>query len=77
MGDAIELSTLDQRATYVVDEIEIVSPERVEVLQPRGAPSITLVTCYPFYFVGDAPQRYIVHATFDPARATKSLEGGR
>jgi len=33
------------------------------VLRPRAAPAITLVTCYPFYFVGDAPQRFIVHAT--------------
>jgi sortase A len=59
----MELGTLEQRATYVVDEIEIVTPEQVEVLQPRAAPAITLVTCYPFYFIGDAPQRFIVHAT--------------
>jgi sortase A len=63
LGDTMELGTLDQRATYVVDEIEIVTPEQVEVLQPRAAPAITLVTCYPFYFIGDAPQRFIVHAT--------------
>lgn len=63
VGDTMELGTLDQRATYVVDEIEIVTPEQVEVLRPRGAPAITLVTCYPFYFIGDAPQRFIVHAT--------------
>jgi sortase A len=63
VGDAIELTTLEERASYVVDQIEIVSPEQVEVLQPRGAPSLTLVTCYPFYFVGDAPQRWIVHAS--------------
>jgi len=63
VGDTMELGTLEQRATYVVDEIEIVTPEHVEVLQPRAAPAITLVTCYPFYFIGDAPQRFIVHAT--------------
>jgi sortase A len=63
VGDTMELGTLEQRATYVVDEIEIVTPEQVEVLQPRAAPAITLVTCYPFYFIGDAPQRFIVHAT--------------
>jgi sortase A len=62
-GDTMELETLEQRVTYVVDEIEIVTPEQVEVLRPRAAPAITLVTCYPFYFVGDAPQRFIVHAT--------------
>jgi sortase A len=63
VGDTMELETLGKRATYVVDEIQIVTPEQVEVLRPRAAPAITLVTCYPFYFIGDAPQRYIVHAT--------------
>jgi sortase A len=62
-GDTMELQTPGERATYVVDEIEIVTPEQVEVLRPRPAPAITLVTCYPFYFIGDAPQRFIVHAT--------------
>ena len=62
-GDTMELETQGRRATYVVDEIEIVTPEQVEVLKPRAAPAITLVTCYPFYFIGDAPRRFIVHAT--------------
>jgi sortase A len=65
VGDEVELTTLGERATYVVDQIEIVSPESVEVLRPRGSPSLVLVTCYPFYFVGDAPQRFIVHAALD------------
>jgi sortase A len=73
-GDAIELTTLEERATYVVDEIEIVSPERVEVLHPRGSPSLTLVTCYRFYFIGDAPQRFIVHATLQRTVATTPLD---
>jgi len=62
-GDTMELETPEQRATYIVDKIQIVTPEQVEVLRPRAAPAITLVTCYPFYFIGDAPQRFIVHAT--------------
>jgi sortase A len=66
VGDTVELTTLQETGRYVVDEIEIVTPERVEVLQPRGSPSLTLVTCYPFYFVGDAPQRFIVHAALHP-----------
>jgi sortase A len=77
VGDAVELTTLEGRATYVVEQIEIVSPERVEVLQPRSSPSLTLVTCYPFYFVGDAPQRFIVHATLDRTAATTRLDGAR
>jgi len=61
-GDAIELATVTRTEVYTVDQIEIVDPSDVAVLQPRAAPSLTLVTCYPFYFVGQAPQRFIVHA---------------
>ena len=75
-GDEVTLTTPQEQATYIVDQIEIVSPERVEVLQARRAPSLTLVTCYPFYFVGDAPQRFIVHATLTRTVATKPVEGG-
>ena len=73
VGDAVELTTQKEQATYVVDQIEIVSPESVEVLRPRGSPSLTLVTCFPFYFVGDAPQRFIVHATLKGTVATKQV----
>jgi len=69
VGDVVALTTLAGRATYVVDRLEIVSPDRVDVLRPRSSPSLTLVTCYPFYFVGDAPQRFIVHATLDRTEA--------
>jgi len=63
VGDEVDLTMTTAKATYVVDQIEIVSPADVNVLQPRNTPSITLVTCYPFYFVGDAPKRFIVHAS--------------
>lgn len=49
-------------ARYRITEIQIVSPEDSSVLRPTRVPSLTLVTCYPFYFVGNAPQRYIVRA---------------
>jgi hypothetical protein len=54
--------------------IEIVDPENVSVLHPRRAASLTLVTCYPFYFVGDAPQRFIVHANLEARVAATDLE---
>lgn len=63
IGDALELRTLKGTDTYVVDQIRIVAPEDVNVLWPRPVPSLTLVTCYPFYFIGSAPQRYIVMAS--------------
>lgn len=61
-GDVIELSTLSGSAVHVVDQIEIVDPHSIGVLRPRSRPSLTLVTCYPFYYVGSAPRRFIVNA---------------
>ncbi len=63
VGDRIELRTQGDASLYMIDDIEIVQPTDVTVLRNRSSPSLTLVTCYPFYFVGDAPQRYIVHAS--------------
>ena len=63
VGEDIELVTQKEDSHYIIDEILIVSPEDVSVLQARPKPSLTLVTCYPFYFVGSAPQRFIVHAS--------------
>lgn len=60
VGDPIVLTTPDASLTYVVDNIEIVYPQDVRVLRKRAVAAITLSTCYPFYFIGDAPQRYIV-----------------
>ena len=63
VGDRIALRAQSDEFLYAVDNIEIVQPTDVSVLRNRSSSSITLVTCYPFYFVGDAPQRYIVHAS--------------
>lgn len=71
VGDKIELVTLQTTDTYVVDDIIIVDPTDVSVLRPRSRSSLTLITCYPFYFIGSAPQRYIVQASIANApRAT-------
>jgi sortase A len=63
LGDAIDLHSQSGTSHYLVDEIQIVPPSDISVLAARAKPSLTLVTCYPFYFVGSAPLRYIVHAT--------------
>jgi sortase A len=63
IGDSIVLSTLNGNLDFSVDKIEIVSPDDVSVLESKGYRALTLVTCYPFYFIGHAPQRYIVHAS--------------
>ena len=52
--------------TYRVERIWIVDPEDVSVIDPTEAPSVTLVTCYPFYFIGPAPRRFIVRAVRVP-----------
>jgi sortase A len=62
-GDAIELVTMSGTDVFVVDWLRITSPTDVSVLRPRAKHSLTLVTCYPFYFVGPAPSRYIVEAS--------------
>jgi sortase A len=66
VGDALTLETKTGTLRYRVDHIWIVNPEDVWVIDPTPAPAVTLVTCYPFYFVGSAPQRYIVRAVATP-----------
>jgi sortase A len=73
VGDAIEMRTLKGTDTYIVDQIQIVSPRQVEVLRPTSVPSLTLVTCYPFYFLGSAPQRYIVTASLSQEKKKANL----
>jgi sortase A len=61
-NDIIRLKTLDGSYEYRVEQTEIVTPEDTQVLANTGIPELTLVTCYPFYYVGSAPKRFIVHA---------------
>lgn len=77
VGDQVDLVTLEKKMMYRVDKTEIVSPQDVDVLWPRGGFSLTLVTCYPFYFRGDAPQRFIVHATLQRQVETKISMGNK
>lgn len=61
--DTIELETTAGTYRYVVNSTRIVPPRDVSVLKASGGETLTLVTCYPFYYVGSAPKRFIVHAT--------------
>jgi sortase A len=61
-GDLLEIETRAGVAHYRIERTWIVAPDDVSVLDPTAVPSVTLVTCYPFYFVGSAPQRFIVRA---------------
>jgi len=60
--DEITLTTLDGTYRYLVDSALVVAPEDTQVLDDSSDTILTLVTCYPFYFVGPAPKRFIVRA---------------
>ncbi len=62
VGDVVEVESPARRRVYRVAELLIVEPTDTSPLRGTGQPSVTLVTCYPFYFVGSAPQRFIVRA---------------
>jgi LPXTG-site transpeptidase (sortase) family protein len=62
-NDQITIQTLESEYHYVVESVIVVSPEYVNVLGDSGRPVLTLVTCYPFQFVGPAPKRFIVQAS--------------
>jgi sortase A len=60
--DVILLTTSRGQFRYRVVSTKVVSPSDVAVLNPDGGEVLTLVTCYPFYFIGSAPSRFIVRA---------------
>jgi sortase A len=63
VGDEVVLETPRETTRYAVAWTKIVDPDDVSVLDDTDSATITLVTCYPFYFVGSAPSRLIVRAT--------------
>jgi len=76
LGDTIEMDLPGRTETYVIDRISIVDRNDVSVLEPTPRASLTLVTCYPFYFVGSAPKRYIVQASIANAAEAKTHASG-
>lgn len=62
VNDVIRLVTLQRTYLYEVEWIKVVEPRRVDVIDSTTTPSLTLVTCYPFVWVGHAPRRFIVRA---------------
>jgi sortase A len=61
-GDEITVSALNGRFRYKVESTEIVEPDSTDVIQPVNSPVMTLITCYPFAYIGSAPERFIVRA---------------
>src|ERR1700704_1526736 len=64
LDDIVELIRPGGRDHYVITQVQTVNPEDVSVLAPTPTPTLTLVTCFPFYYVGNAPQRYVVTASY-------------
>jgi len=69
VGDSMELTTTDWLYRYRIAKTLIVKPEDVYVLDPTSHPTLTIVTCYPFEFIGHAPQRYIIQADLEGQQA--------
>jgi len=74
LGDEMKLTTADRVYHYKISKTLIVTPDDVYVLDPTAQPTLTLVTCYPFDFIGHAPRRFIVQAALvsDEARVAGS-----
>lgn len=72
-GDKIVLLTRGGTETFSVDRTQVVTPEDTAVLRPTPGRSLTLVTCYPFYYVGSAPQRFVVEAHLDSETKTTAF----
>ena len=61
-GDRITVATAQRDFDYVVVSTSVVEPTDVAVIRPTGGRTLTLITCFPFYYVGPAPRRFIVFA---------------
>jgi sortase A len=82
VGDPLELTTSDRIYRYSITKAFIVEPEDVYVLDPGDRPMLTLVTCYPFTYIGHAPHRYILQAVLVDQAAriqpiVATIEAGR
>ncbi|MEP7306469.1 MAG: class D sortase [Acidobacteriota bacterium] len=63
VGDEIVLTSLRGELHYRVERTVIVDPQDLSVLKASTSPTLTLVTCFPFFYVGHAPRRFVVQAT--------------
>jgi len=62
VGDEINFTTPERSFQYIVESIQVVAPDDVQVLETSTGHDLTFVTCFPFYFVGPAPKRFVVRA---------------
>lgn len=66
VGDVIKVRRQSKDNVYVVQSARVVEPDEVDVLRSTAEPALTLITCYPFRFIGPAPERFVVRAVLAP-----------
>ena len=74
IGDVVHVVTIRGEFRYRVTKTHIVEPSDLSVLKPTKTPTVTLITCYPFSFVGNAPRRFVVQAEMADVAGT-ALKG--
>ena len=65
-GDVVKIHTPPGESVYIVKSARIVEPNETDVLKPTSQPALTLITCYPFRYIGPAPERFVVRAVLAP-----------
>ncbi|GAC1510340.1 MAG: hypothetical protein NVS1B6_17210 [Steroidobacteraceae bacterium] len=75
-GDEILVETHEATYHYRVNDMSIILPTNTKCLMPTPKPELHLITCYPFYYVGNAPKRFVVSASLEQVQ-TASAEPGR
>ena len=65
VGDTVRMHAPNRDSVYVVESTTVVEPDDTYVLDATTRPALTLITCYPFRFIGPAPERFIVRAVLD------------
>ena len=66
VGDVVRIHRPHKDIAYVVQSARVVEPDEVDVMQPTPGPALTLITCYPFRYIGPAPERFVVRAVLTP-----------
>ena len=66
VGDRVKIHQPRGDSVYIVKSAWIVGPDQVDVLKPTAEPALTLITCYPFRYIGPAPERFVVRAVLAP-----------
>jgi sortase A len=66
VGDRVHIHQPHGDSVYIVKSAWIVDPDQVDVLKPTAEPALTLITCYPFRYIGPAPERFVVRAVLVP-----------